>query len=255
MRDLVSVIMPSYNTAEFIKESINSVLNQTYQNFEIIIVDDCSTDNTDEVVAEIKDERIKYIKNQKNSGAAVSRNRALREAKGKWIAFLDSDDVWLPEKLEKQISFMKENDYRFTYTDYRIVWNGKDMEPKIYIGPNVVNRKLMYRYCYFSTITVMYNREAIGLVQIADVKKNNDYAMWLKIIEKADCYRLPEVLSYYYKHDNSISSGSKIKLIKHHYILYRKAMGLGKLKSVLYTIKNLFFGVLKKIKYTQKVEV
>lgn len=255
MGDLVSVIMPSYNTAEFIKESINSVLNQTYQNFEIIIVDDCSTDNTDEVVAEIKDERIKYLKNEKNSGAAVSRNRALREAKGKWIAFLDSDDVWLPEKLEKQISFMKENGYSFTFTDYRIVWNGKDMEPKIYIGPNVVNRKLMYRYCYFSTITVMYNREEIGLVQIADVKKNNDYAMWLKIIEKADCYRLPEVLSYYYKHDNSISSGSKIKLIKHHYILYRKAMELGKLKSVLYTIKNLYFGVLKKIKYTQKVEV
>ena len=94
-------------------------------------------------------------------------------------------------------------------------------------------------------------KDILGLkiVQIADVKKNNDYAMWLKIIEKAECYRFHEVLSYYYKHDNSISSGSKIKLIKHHYILYRKAMELGKLKSVLYTIKNLFFGVLKKIKY------
>ena len=113
MTDLVSIIMPSYNTAKYIKASIDSVLAQTYPYWELIIVDDCSTDETDEVVAAYTDERIRYIKNEKNSGAAVSRNRALREAKGRWIAFLDSDDVWLPEKLEKQISFMKNNGYFF----------------------------------------------------------------------------------------------------------------------------------------------
>lgn len=104
---LVSVIMPSWNTGKFIAESIQSVINQTYKNWELIIVDDCSTDNTDEIVGKFTDIRIKYLKNEKNSGAALTRNRALREAKGEWIAFLDSDDLWKPEKLEHQLKFMK----------------------------------------------------------------------------------------------------------------------------------------------------
>ena len=107
LNDLVSIIMPSYNTGRFIKETIESVLAQSYPTWELIIVDDCSTDNTDEVVNQyLADERIRYIKNDTNSGAAVSRNRALREAKGKWIAFLDSDDLWEADKLQKQIIFM-----------------------------------------------------------------------------------------------------------------------------------------------------
>ena len=119
MAGLVSIIMPSYNTAPFIAESIQSVLKQSYKDWELLIVDDCSTDNTDEVVKFfLMDERIRYFKNVKNSGAAVSRNRALREAKGKWIAFLDSDDLWMPEKLEKQIDFMEKKGYHFSYTSY-----------------------------------------------------------------------------------------------------------------------------------------
>ena len=107
MKELVSVIMPSYNTAKYIGETIKSVQAQTYENWELIIVDDCSTDNTDTAVDPfLSDERIRYLKNSRNSGAAVSRNYALREAKGKWIAFLDSDDLWFPDKLEKQINFM-----------------------------------------------------------------------------------------------------------------------------------------------------
>ena len=116
--NMVSIIMPSYNTASYIKESIQSVLNQTYTNWELIIVDDCSTDETEEVLATITDSRIKYFKNKENSGAAISRNKALREARGQWIAFLDSDDLWLPNKLEKQINFMKNNGYKFSYTNY-----------------------------------------------------------------------------------------------------------------------------------------
>ncbi len=254
MKDLVSIIMPSYNTAEYISETINSVLNQTYTDWELIIVDDYSTDNTDDVVSSFKDERIIYFKNEKNSGAAVSRNRALREAKGKWIAFLDSDDLWHPQKLEKQLRFMKENDLDFTYTDYRIKWVETGWDPYIYTGPNVVNKRKMYQYCYFSTITVIYNAEKIGLVQIADVKKNNDYAMWLKIIKKVKCYRFPECLSYYVKHNNSISSGSKLKLIKHHYILFRKADERSVFVSALLTGVNLFFGLLKKFYYKKKVK-
>lgn len=253
MQDLVSIIMPSYNTANYISESINSVINQTYKNWELIIVDDCSTDNTDEIIKKfLKDERIKYLKNEKNSGAAISRNKALREAKGRWIAFLDSDDLWVPEKLEKQINFMEKNGYSFTYTDYRTNFNGKWL-PYINTGPNTVNKRKIYNYCYFSTITVMYDQTKIGLIQIEDLKKHNDYAMWLKIIEKANCYHLPECLSYYIKHENSISSGSKLKLVKHHYILFRKGLKKGKILSGVFTVRNLFFGIIKKIKYKKYI--
>ena len=254
MCELVSIIMPSYNTGAFIKKTIQSVVNQSYKNWELIIVDDCSTDNTDEAVLPfLNDRRIRYIKNKKNSGAAVSRNRALREAKGKWIAFLDSDDLWVPEKLEKQIHFMETHNYAFTYTDYMIQLNGKWL-PYVYTGPNVVNRGKMYNYCYFSTITVMYNREKIGLIQIENLRKNNDYAMWLQAIEKSNCYRLPECMSFYIKHDGSVSSGNKIKLIKWHYILYKDGLHKNKINSVLLTARNLFFGVIKKIKYREKTD-
>lgn len=254
MEELVSIIMPSYNTGKYIVESIESVLRQTYSNWELIIVDDCSTDNTDEVVASyLNDSRIKYLKNEKNSGAAVSRNYALREAKGKWIAFLDSDDLWLPDKLKKQIQFMKNNNYYFSYTDYRIQHNGEWI-PYLYYGPDVINKHMMKNYCYFSTITVIYDREKIGLIQIEPIRKNNDYAMWLKIIEKAPCYRFPECLSYYIKHDGSISSGSKLKLIKHHYIMWRIAEKKNPMNATILTIRNLFWGVIKKIKYKTKIK-
>lgn len=253
MKELVSVIMPSYNTAKYIGETIKSVQAQTYENWELIIVDDCSTDNTDTAVEPfLSDERIRYLKNSRNSGAAVSRNYALREAKGKWIAFLDSDDLWLPDKLEKQINFMTENNYKFTYTDYKICLNGSWL-PYIYTGPSVVNKQKMKNYCYFSTITVMYDRDYVGLVQIEDVKKNNDYAMWLKIIEKSPCYRLPDCLSCYIKHDGSISSGSKLKLIKHHYILWRVAEHKNPFSACVLTVRNLFWGTIKKLKYKKNI--
>lgn len=254
MNDLVSIIMPSYNTAQYISDSVKSVLAQTYTKWELLIVDDCSTDNTDEIIASFQDKRIRYFKNERNSGAAVSRNKALRAAKGKWIAFLDSDDLWHPEKLENQIRFMEENDYKFTFTDYRIRLNGTWL-PYIYTGPNIINERKMKDYCYFSTITVMYDREYVGLVQIEPVRKNNDYAMWLKIIKKTPCYRFPECLSSYIKHEGSISSGSKIKLIKHHYIMWRIAEKKNPVSAVVLTARNLFWGVLKKLRYKIPVEV
>ena len=146
MDELVSVIMPSYNTGEYIAASIESVLAQTYPNWELLIVDDCSTDSTVEVIRRYQDPRIILLKNKTNSGAALSRNYALREAKGRWIAFLDSDDTWEPEKLEKQLRFMQENGYAFTFTDYRICLNGEWM-PYINTGPDVVNKRKMYNYC------------------------------------------------------------------------------------------------------------
>ena len=250
---LVSIIMPCYNGEKYILDTIRSVQKQTYENWELLIVDDCSTDKTEEVVRSVNDNRINFFKNEKNSGAAISRNRALREACGKWIAFLDSDDLWYSNKLEEQLSFMVSHNYKFTYTDYRIIYPDGVADPYIYIGPRCVTKRKMWRYCYFSTITVMYDREYIGLIQIADIKKNNDYAMWLKIIEKSDCYRYPHCLSIYCKREDSISSGSKLKLIKHHYILFRIACGLNPFKAFICTIRNLIWGVHKKIFYKQKI--
>ena len=155
MDELVSIIMPSFNTGKYITETIESVLAQSYKNWELIIVDDCSSDNTDEIVSTyLSDDRIHYLKNEKNSGAAFSRNIALRKAKGKWIAFLDSDDLWLPEKLELQLAYMKKNNYAFSYTDYRTCLNGKWL-PYINTAPDCINKRKLYNWCYFSTITVM----------------------------------------------------------------------------------------------------
>ena len=256
MNELVSIIMPSYNTAKYIVNAIHSVLQQTYSNWELIIVDDCSTDNTDEIIKPfLVDDRIIYLKNEKNSGAAISRNRALREAKGRWIAFLDSDDLWLPEKLEHQIKFMIDKGYNFTYTDYQIITSAGKNLPYIFTGPDIITKRRLYNYCYFSTITVIYDRTVIGLIQIADIKKNNDYAMWFQAIKYSNCYRLSESLSYYCKREQSISSGSKVKLIKYHYEMFRKALNKSRFTAFCLTINNLFFGVLKKIIYKKRVKV
>lgn len=254
MCELVSIIMPSYNTADYICSTIKSVLAQTYTTWELIIIDDCSTDNTDDIVKPfLEDKRIIYIKNSQNSGAALSRNHGLRLAKGEWVAFLDSDDLWLPEKLERHLSFMKKNNYMFSFTDYRICANGEWL-PYIQTGPQVVTRRKLFDYCFFFTSTVIYNRSFVGLIQIADMKKNNDYAMWFEISKKSPCYRFPECLSYYIKHERSISGGSKFKLIKYHYLLYRKALNFNPLISSLLTINNLFWGVYKKIHYRTRTD-
>ena len=254
MSDLVSIIMPSYNTAKFIAETIKSVLSQTYTNWELIIVDDCSKDNTDEVVESFDDERIKYIKNEKNSGAAVSRNRALREAKGRWIAFLDSDDLWLPEKLEKQIAFMENNGYSFSYTKYsEIDEESKPLGVNV-SGPVCISKTGMYNYCWPGCLTVMYDASVVGLVQIEDIKKNNDYAIWLKVCQKAKCYFLNENLARYRKRKGSISNHSYTALVKWHYKLYREAEKKDAVTSFALTGRNLFFGVIKKVKYVEKAQ-
>lgn len=252
MNELVSIIMPSYNTAKFIPETIESVLAQTYENWELIIVDDCSKDDTDAVVAGYTDPRIRYLKNEKNSGAAVSRNRALREAKGRWIAFLDSDDLWVPEKLQKQIEFMEKNGYGFSYANYvEIDEESKPLGVRV-TGPKHVTKAGMYAYCWPGCLTVMYDAERVGLVQIRDIKKNNDYAMWLKAIHKAECYLLDEVLGSYRKRAGSISRHSYTALIKWHYKLFREAEQMNALRAAFHMAVNLVCGVIKKMVYVKK---
>ena len=251
--------MPSYNTARFIEESIKSVLAQTYTNWELIIVDDASTDNTDEIVnrvilsgAKDPDPRIHYLKNVQNSGAAVSRNCALAQAKGKWIAFLDSDDLWAPEKLEKQLKFMTESGYAFSYTRYEEIDEDGKPTGTLVGGPRRITKTGMFNYCWPGCLTVMYNREIVGDIQIADIRKNNDYAIWLKVCRKADCYLLPETLASYRKRGGSISNHSYVALIKWHYKLYREAEGLNPISSLWITARNLFFGVWKKFRYVER---
>lgn len=251
--DLVSIITPSYNTAQYIGETIQCVLNQTYTNWEMIIIDDCSTDDTDKVISSFDDKRIFYFKNEVNSGAAISRNCALLKARGRWIAFLDSDDLWLPNKLEKQINFMKKNHYSFSCTYCELIdASSKDLK-KISKSPLHITKTAMYYYCWPGCLTVMYDVQIIGLIQIENLKRNNDYAMWLKVVKKTDCYCLPEILSKYRVRNNSISHTKLSKLIYSHYILFRKAEKKSPLIALLYTLRNLIFGMFRKIFYIRKI--
>ncbi len=253
MSELVSIIMPSYNTGKYIKASIDSIIAQTYKNWELIIIDDCSADNSNDIILSYNEPRIRLLKNKTNLGAALSRNSGLREAAGKYITFIDSDDIWVPEKLEKQIKYIKQNDYAFIFSDYRICFNGK-WENVIRTAPDIVDKKMIYRYCYFSTITVMYDAQKVGLIQIKDLKKNNDYAMWIAALSKVNAYRQPECLAYYIKHEDSISGGSKVTLVKHFYILWKYGFDKNSIAATVLTLNNLFYGLLKKIKYKRKIE-
>jgi len=253
-QDLVSIIMPSYNCGQFVEETIRSVQAQTYKNWEIIFMDDCSTDDTVRLVSELreKDSRIRLYQNKGNMGAALSRNNALQEAKGRWIAFLDSDDQWEPTKLEKQVKFMKENGYKFSYTCYsEMDGDGNDTGVEV-SGPKHVTKAGMYAFCWPGCLTVMFDANEIGLLQIEDIKKNNDYAMWLKVCQKADCYLLPEVLAKYRRgRSGSVSSHSISTMIKWHYKLFRDAEKMGVMSSLWHTGVNLVCGFYKKMKYVK----
>jgi len=255
MNDLVSIIMPAYNCGRFVEETIRSVQAQTHKNWEIIFVDDCSTDDTVRKVLELRetDSRIKLFQNQRNSGAAVSRNNALREAKGRWIAFLDSDDLWEPTKLEKQVMFMEENVYAFSYTEYQEMDADGILTGVTISGPMHVTKRGMYNFCWPGCLTVMYDSSVVGLIQIEDIKKNNDYAMWLKVCKKTDCYLLPEVLAKYRRgRAGSISTHGITTMIGWHYKLWHEAEKRSAIASLWLTGVNLVCGLYKKKKYVSK---
>lgn len=250
---LVSIIMPSWNTGRFIAETIRSVIDQTYKKWELLIVDDCSTDNTDEIVASFRDERIHYFKNEKNCGAALTRNRAMREAQGEWIAFLDSDDLWAPKKLEHQLKFMKKNNLVFSYHEY--VKIDEESQPmNIYVsGPRVVTKRKMYNYGYPGCLTFMYSAKAIGLIQIKDIKKNNDYAILLQLCKKVDCVLLRENLAKYRIRKKSISHDKLSKKLKSHYDLFHFCDEKSAPVAFWYACWNMWYGVLKKRRYEKKI--
>ena len=264
---LVSIITPTWGCASFISESIKCIQSQTYTNWELLIQDDCSTDGTDKVVQEFLvsevqdtqrtkgDPRSKYECNVQNSGAAITRNNALRRAKGRWIAFLDSDDLWEPEKLEKQLRFMVDGGYKFSYTSYQEIDSDSQETGVVIRGPKHVSKLGMYAFCWPGCLTVMYDRQAIGLIQIANIKKNNDYAMWLLVCQKSDCYLLDEVLAKYRRgRVGSISTHGYSTMIKWHYKLWHEVMGMSHVASLFWTYINLICGVYKKLFFSINIQ-
>jgi teichuronic acid biosynthesis glycosyltransferase TuaG len=230
--DLVSIIMPTYNCGGFIGVTLDSVITQTYQNWELIVVDDCSIDNTEEVVKSymLKEPRIQYYKLDENSGAAIARNKAVELAAGKYVAFLDSDDLWFPEKLSKQISFMKRNNYTFSCTSYT----------KIDESGNYLNRiiKANVKSDYDGILkrnpgnsTVIYNAMVLGKFKIPNIKKRNDYVMWLQVIKKAKyLYGIEEPLGSHRIRTGSLSR-KKANLVSYHWKVYREIEELSIFKS------------------------
>lgn len=236
MKNLVSIIMPTYNCGAFIGETLESVLAQTYENWELIIVDDCSGDNTSEIVAEYaqKDSRIHYHLLQENSGAAVARTTAMGLAKGNYMAFLDSDDIWLPEKLEKQLKFMQENDYAFTCTAYEQIDEAGNSLNKVLKTIQKTNYNRMLLDCPVGNSTVMYNVDKMGKFEVPNIRKRNDDALWLQMLKKEKyIWGMPDVLMQYRIRQNSISS-NKFKVIKYHWILYREIEHLSVFRSIFH---------------------
>ena len=235
-KDLVSIITPTYNCAKFIAATFESVLNQTYQNFEMIIVDDASKDNTEEVVKSFKDKRIKYIRLSKNSGPAVARNRAMEEARGKYMAFLDSDDLWKREKLEKQINFIKKNKYKIICSDYEQIDEEGNKLNKIIPCKKKVNYNGILLSCPVGNSTVFYDVSKLGKFKVPNIRKRNDDALWLQILKKEEyMYGQKEVLMEYRIRQNSVSS-NKLSLIKYHWQLYREIEHLSVIRSVFHIV-------------------
>lgn len=218
MSPLVSIITPNYNCVRFIAQTIESVLAQTYTNWEMLIVDDCSTDGSYEIALEYaqKDSRIKVFRNEKNTGAAVSRNRAIEASSGEYVAFLDSDDLWLPEKLERQIVFMQRNDCDFSFTEYEhIDEENKSLHQIANVTKHLSYRKMMM-HCWPGCLTVMYNQNVTGKVYAEDIKKNNDHALFLRVLKKSNnAMGMKALLAQYRIRKESISS-KKSAIIKYY---------------------------------------
>ncbi len=200
MSSLVSIITPSYNSSKFIKDCVASVFSQTYKNWEMIIVDDCSKDNSKEIISELstKDKRIKPIFLEKNVGAAEARNAAIRQSKGKYVAFLDSDDLWNPKKLEKQLSFMYENEIAFSYTNYQFISeNGEDLS-NIISAPEKMTYDSYLKNTIIGCLTVIIDREKSGEFEMPNIRSSHDMALWLLIMKRGfSAYGLDENLARY----------------------------------------------------------
>lgn len=234
---LVSIITPVYNSEFYLEACLESVKQQTHAEWEHILVDDCSQDRSAEIIKKYAatDPRIKYIRLQENSGAGIARNKGIEIAKGDFIAFLDSDDLWYPGKLRQQLYFMLENNYVFTFTAYdKIDDKGNKVRGQVRVRPKITYRKALYKNPV-GCLTAMYDARFYGKEFMPEIRKRQDYALWLKLLKKADAYGLDEILSSYRERSGSISS-NKFGLIKYEWYIYRKHEKLSVFQSLFYVL-------------------
>ena len=215
----VSVIIPVHNSEKYISECINSVINQTYKNLEIIIIDDKSIDNSINIIKSIKDKRIKIIELETNSGAAVARNKGIKAATGDYICFLDSDDYWKLKKIEKQVKYIKNK--AFIYSEYQYL--RKNKTHIAHVPKSLTYNQLLKNTAIF-TSTVMLNMKYLNKedIYMPNIKRGQDYGAWYKILKKVNiAYGMNEVLSIYRVGNNSLSS-NKIKSLIRTWNLYKR---------------------------------
>ena len=232
---LISIITPSYNSASYIGKTIESIQAQTYTNWELLITDDCSSDDSRVVIQSYanKDPRIKLIVLEKNSGAGVARNKSIAAAKGRYIAFCDSDDRWYPDKLEKQLAYMNAKDCAMSHTSY-MTCDENDRITGIVICRKKETLNSMCKDDKMGFLTVMYDTEKVGKVFMPELRKRQDWALKLKVLNICgEAWGMKEPLAYYRKRSDSISS-NKRSLIKYNIAVYNEVLGWSKIKSNLY---------------------
>lgn len=232
---LVSVIMPAYNSADFIAESIQSVLQQTHKNWELLIIDDASEDNTVKIIDNFAsaDSRIHLFQSKKNQGTGISRNIGIKVAQGSYMAFLDADDLWLPKKLETQLKFMESHEIEMTYSSYYLInESGQEIQKMVQALPILTYKKLL-KSNYVGNLTGIYSVEKLGKIYSPTFRKRQDWALWLTILKKIDSTKgISEPLAKYRIRENSISN-NKIVLIKYNYLIYNEFLKYSKLKSLV----------------------
>lgn len=238
----VSIITPTYNSSKFIVSTIDSIINQTYTNWELLITDDCSSDNTSEIIHEYmkNDKRIKIFQLNENSGAGVARNTSIKNAKGRYIAFCDSDDMWKPDKLQKQVGFMLNYGYALTYTSYDIIDENGAPKGEIKARPYVTYSDML-KSDYIGCLTAMYDVKKLGKMYMSIIRKRQDWALWLSILKKIPkAYSIQEKLSIYRYHSKSISS-NKIELLNYNWQVYRQIEGFSSISSLLLMIRFIIY--------------
>lgn len=242
----ISIIMPLYNSAKFMSRSIVSVLEQIYSDWELILVDDFSFDESFDIARSFrdKDSRIKIYKSAENSGPAVARNLAISMAVGRYITFLDSDDIWLPEKLTTQLSFMQDNEVPFTFSAFDKIDSNGNVIGHVDAVDKIDYSELLKRNI-IGCLTVMYDTEYFGKVYMPNILKRQDYALWLKLLKKTDyAYGIKESLAQYRVHENSVSS-NRISAALYIWKLYREVESMPYLKSVRYFVNYAFRALMK----------
>lgn len=243
----VSIIMPSYNCERFIELAINSVLSQTYQNWELIICDDGSSDETRKIAFSYEsfDNRITLIDNFKSKGAAGARNSCLDYATGRYIAFLDADDIWYPEKLSMQLKFMREHSSVFCYT-YQDVINEKGEYLYSIKAPRRVSKKKMRIANFIPCVTVIYDSYFLGKIYQPNIRKRNDYALWLKLLNITEANCMNVTTASYRSNSYGLASGGKLELLSYYMRCMLDFGGCNRFALVIFVPIYLIFMMLKK---------